>query len=68
VSFFLKKAAGIEKGAKTTGRGAAVGKVTGAQVREIAEKKKQDLNAWDLDAASRMVRGSARSMGLEVVD
>jgi large subunit ribosomal protein L11 len=68
VSFFLKKAAGIEKGSKTTGRGAFVGKVTQAQILEIAEKKKQDLNAWDIEAAARMIRGSARSMGLEVVE
>ncbi|MDR1910571.1 MAG: 50S ribosomal protein L11, partial [Holosporales bacterium] len=67
VSFFLKKAAGIEKGSKTTGRGATVGKVTIAQIREIAEKKKQDLNAWDTEAAAQMIKGSARSMGIEVV-
>ncbi|MDR2417140.1 MAG: 50S ribosomal protein L11 [Holosporales bacterium] len=67
VSFFLKKAAGIEKGSKTAGRGGFIGKVTMAQVREIAEKKKQDLNAWDTEAAAQMVKGSARSMGLEVV-
>jgi large subunit ribosomal protein L11 len=67
-SFLLKKAARIEKGAQTTGKGATVGRVTMAQVREIAEQKMVDLNANDLDAACRMVIGSARSMGLEVVD
>jgi large subunit ribosomal protein L11 len=67
VSYFLKKAAGIEKGSKEPGR-EAVGQVTKAQVREIAEKKMQDLNAADLDAAAAMVTGSARSMGLQVVE
>ena len=67
-SFFLKKAAGVEKGAQTTGKGASVGRVTMAQVREIAANKMVDLNANDLDAACRMVIGSARSMGLDVVD
>ncbi|PCJ59913.1 MAG: 50S ribosomal protein L11 [Rhodospirillaceae bacterium] len=64
-SFFLKKAAKINKGAKTTGR-ETVGKVTMTQIREIAEKKMVDLNANDLDAAAQMIVGSARSMGLEV--
>jgi large subunit ribosomal protein L11 len=67
VSYFLKKAAGIEKGSSTTGKGTA-GSVTMAQVRDIAAKKMQDLNANDVDAASRMIAGSARSMGLEVVE
>jgi len=67
VSFFLKKAAGLQSGSKTPGRGSA-GKVTRAQVRDIAEKKLKDLNAVDVDGAMRMVEGSARSMGLEVVD
>jgi large subunit ribosomal protein L11 len=67
-SYFLKKAAGVEKGAQTTGKGDTVGRVTMAQVREIAEQKMVDLNANDLDAACRMVIGSARSMGLDVVD
>jgi large subunit ribosomal protein L11 len=66
-SYFLKKAAGIEKGAATTGRESA-GRVTMAQVREIAEQKMQDLNADDIEAAMRMIAGSARSMGLEVVE
>ena len=67
-SYFLKKAAGIEKGAQTTGKGGAVGRVTMAQIREIAQQKMVDLNAHDLDAACRMVIGSARSIGLDVVE
>ncbi len=67
VSFFLKKAAGLQKGSKTPGRGSA-GSVSRAQVRDIATKKLKDLNAVDVDAAMRMVEGSAKSMGLEVVD
>ena len=67
-SYFLKKAAGVEKGSQTTGKGRPVGQVTMAQIREIAEQKMQDLNANDLDGACRMLIGSARSMGLEVVE
>src|SRR5262245_10056331 len=66
VSHFLKKAAGLQSGSKTPGRG-SVGQVTKAQVKEIAEKKMKDLNCSTIDAAMRMVEGSARSMGLEVV-
>ena len=66
VSFFLKKAANLKSGSKTPGRGAA-GSVTRDQVREIAEAKMKDLNAVDIDGAMKMVEGSARSMGLEVV-
>jgi large subunit ribosomal protein L11 len=65
VSHFLKKAAGIQGGSKTPGRDKA-GAVTKAQVKEIAQKKMQDLNCDTLEAAVRMVEGSARSMGLEV--
>lgn len=68
VSYFLKKAAGIQKGATTPGKAGTVGKVTMSQVRDIATQKMQDLNANDVDAASRMIVGSARSMGLEVVE
>ncbi len=64
---FLKKAAGIQKGTQTPGRG-TVGKVTMAQIHEIAKVKMVDLNAHDLDAACQMIVGSARSMGLEVVE
>jgi large subunit ribosomal protein L11 len=63
----LKKAAGIEKGspnALTT----KVGKVTRADVRAIAEKKLPDLNTDDLDAAEKIIRGTAKNMGIEVVD
>jgi large subunit ribosomal protein L11 len=68
VTYFLKKAAGVEKGSQTTGRGGPAGKVTVKQVREIAEKKMVDLNANNVEAAMQMVKGSARSMGLEVVE
>ena len=67
VTFFLKKAAGIKSGSKTTGRG-FVGQVTQAQIREIAEKKLPDLNCATVEAASQMIMGSARSIGLEVVE
>jgi large subunit ribosomal protein L11 len=67
VSYFLKKAAGVEKGSATTGR-ARAGSVTMAQCREIAEQKMKDLNAHSVDGAVNMVVGSARSMGLEVVE
>lgn len=66
-TFFLKKAAGIAKGTQTPGR-ENVGKVTMTQIREIATIKMPDLNALDLDAACQMIIGSARSMGLEVVE
>ncbi len=65
VSFFLKKAAKLQKGGQTPGRGIA-GTVTRAQVREIAEQKMVDLNAVDVEAAMKMIEGSARSMGLQV--
>jgi large subunit ribosomal protein L11 len=65
VSYFLKKAAKVESGSKTPGRG-AVGAVTAEQVRDIAEKKMKDLNCDTVEAAMRMIEGSARSMGLEV--
>jgi len=63
----LKKEAGIEKGSPTSNR-QKVGKVTRAQVRKIAELKHPDLNANDLEGAMKMIAGTARSMGLEVVD
>jgi large subunit ribosomal protein L11 len=65
---FLKKAAGITKGTTTPGKGATVGRVTMTQLREIAETKMKDMNANDSDAAVRMLIGSARSMGLAVVE
>ena len=67
VSYFLKKAAGLQSGSKTPGR-EKIGKVTKKQVKEIAEQKMKDLNASDVDAAMKMIEGSARSMGLEVVE
>ena len=66
VSYFLKKAAGIQKGSQTTGKGGPVGRVTRDQVREIAEKKMADLNCDSVESAMAMIEGSARSMGLEV--
>lgn len=65
MSFFLKKAAGLPKGSTEPGRTSA-GTVTSAQVRDIAEKKMPDLNADSVEAAMRIVEGSARSMGLQV--
>jgi large subunit ribosomal protein L11 len=64
-SFFLKKAAKLKKGSGTAGK-EVIGKVTMAQVREIAELKMVDLNAYDLEQAAKMICGSARSMGIEV--
>ncbi len=65
VSYFIKKAAKIESGAKAPGRDKA-GSITKAQVKEIAEQKMKDLNSETIEAAMRMVEGSARSMGIEV--
>ena len=65
MSHFLKKAAKLESGSKTPGRDVA-GSVTKAQVKEIAEAKMKDLNCTTIEAAMKMVEGSARSMGLEV--
>jgi large subunit ribosomal protein L11 len=66
VSYFIKKAAKLESGSKTPGRDKD-GSVTSAQVREIAEQKMKDLNCDTIEAAMKMVAGSARSMGIEVV-
>jgi large subunit ribosomal protein L11 len=63
----LKKAAGIEKGSGVPNRN-KVGTVTRAQVEEIARTKQPDLNASDLEAATKIIAGTARSMGLDVVD
>ncbi len=74
VSFFLKKAVGLKigkkpaSGSKTPGRGAAVGKIKESQLREIAEKKMADLNCDNVDSAVEMIRGSARAMGLAIVE
>jgi large subunit ribosomal protein L11 len=73
VTYFLKRAAGLKlgkkpaSGSKTPGTGGAVGRVTEAQLREIAAVKMPDLNCESVDAAVAMIRGSARAMGLEVV-
>ena len=64
---FIKQAAGITSGSKMTGREVA-GKISRTQLREIAEKKMKDLNANDLDAATKIIEGSARAMGLNVVE
>ena len=66
-SVLLKKAAKVEKGSSLSPR-EKVGKVTRAQVREIAELKMKDLNAIDIEGAMRQIEGTARNMGLEVVD
>jgi large subunit ribosomal protein L11 len=66
-SVLLRKAAGIEKGSDAPNRN-KVGKVTRAQIREIAETKKADMNANDIEGAMRQIEGTARNMGLTVVD
>lgn len=66
VSYFLMKAAKIEKGSGTVGKGDPVGSVSWAQIKEIAKAKMQDMNAHDMDAACRMIAGSAVSMGITV--
>ena len=66
VSYFLKKAAKIDKGSQTPGKGGNVGRVTRDQIREIAEKKMVDLNCDTVESAMAMIEGSARSMGMEV--
>ena len=66
VTYFLKKAANLKSGSKEPGK-AMAGRISRDKVREIAEAKMKDLNANDVEAAMRMVEGSARSMGLEVV-
>ena len=63
----LLKEAGVDKGSAQPNRN-KIGKVTKAQVKKVAEIKMQDLNASDLDSAMRMIAGTARSMGLEVID
>jgi large subunit ribosomal protein L11 len=67
VTYFLKKAAGVESGAKTVGT-QIVGKVTKKQVEEIAKQKMPDLNCDTVESAMAQVVGSARSMGLQVVE
>ena len=67
VSYFIVKAAGVAKGSKEPGR-SKVGKLTKAQIKEIAEKKMPDLNCSTVEAAMQMVAGQARSMGIDVVE
>jgi len=66
-SFLIKKAAKIKSGSKEPGK-ASAGRITRSALREIAEAKMKDLNANDLDAATKIIEGSAISMGLEVVE
>jgi large subunit ribosomal protein L11 len=66
VSYFIKKAVKIDKGSKLPGRDKA-GKITQAQIKEIAEQKMKDLNCETIEAAAKMIEGSARSMGIDVV-
>jgi large subunit ribosomal protein L11 len=66
-SDLLRRAAGIEKGSGEANR-KKVGKITKAQLREIAQKKMQDLNTTSIEAAERIIAGTARSMGIEIVE
>jgi large subunit ribosomal protein L11 len=66
-TFFIKEAVGIQSGSGKTGR-EVVGQITRSQLRDIAEKKMKDLNANDLEAAARIIEGSAKAMGLRVVE
>ncbi len=63
----LRKAAGVERGSGQPNR-EKVGKVTRSQVREIAEIKMKDMNAFDIEAAMKMIEGTARNMGIQIVD
>ena len=67
-TYFLMKAAKVDKGSTATGKGATIGRITQSQLREIAEIKMKDMNANDIEGAVRMLAGSARSMGLQVVE
>jgi large subunit ribosomal protein L11 len=67
-SYYLKKAAGVDKGSQTAGKTGPIGSVTREQCRQIAEQKMKDLNAVDLEGATAMIVGSARSMGLQVTE
>ena len=66
-SYYLKEAAKLKSGSKEPGRSVA-GKITRTQLRDIAEKKMKDLNANDVEQAAKIIEGSARSMGLEIVE
>lgn len=67
-SYFIKKILNLKKGSAETGRTAPIAKITRAQITEVAKEKMEDLNAHTEAAAYQMVRGSALSMGLEVVE
>jgi len=67
-SYLLMQAAGLKGGGATAGKGAAIGKIKQSQIREIATTKMPDLNANTIEMAMRTIEGSARSMGLEVVE
>ena len=66
-SYFIKQAINLKSGSKEPGRSVA-GKISRTQLRDIAEKKMKDLNANDVEAAAKIIEGSARSMGLEIVE
>ncbi len=66
-TYWIKKAAKLQKGSATTGKG-FIGKISMSDLRDIAEQKMADMNAASIDAAARTLAGSARSMGLEVVE
>ena len=66
-SYFIKQAINLKSGSKEPGRSVA-GKITRTQLRDIATKKMKDLNANDVEAAAKIIEGSARSMGLEIVE
>lgn len=66
VSFFIKEAAGVKSGSKATGKDPYAGKITKSQIKDIAVKKMKDMNANDVEAAMKMIEGSAVSMGIEV--
>jgi large subunit ribosomal protein L11 len=67
-TYFLMKAAKVDKGSQTVGKAAPIGQITTSQLREIAAVKMKDMNANDIDGAVRMLMGSARSMGITVVE
>jgi len=67
-SYMLKQAAGLKSGGTTPGKGAAVAQIKQSQIREIAQKKMPDLNANTIEMAMKTIEGSARAMGLEVVE
>jgi large subunit ribosomal protein L11 len=67
VTYWVKKAAKLDKGSTTPGKGGFVGKITRAQIAEIAKAKMVDMNCDSVESASSMIEGSARSMGIEVV-